>query len=217
MARQWSDLVTIVDHPLVQDKLTILRSNSTPPAEFRQHMREMAWLLTYEATRDWPTRIEKIETPLEEMESPVLRGPPPALISILRAGNGLLPGVQEIIPSASVGFVGLYRDEETLNPVEYYHKVPAGLAQRQVLILDPMLATGHSSAAAVELLKNSGAKTIGLLCVLSAPEGLEYLAKTHPDVHIVTAAVDRQLNERGFILPGLGDAGDRLFDTVGVE
>ena len=204
---------TVVDHPLVQHKLTLMRQVGTPTAEFRRLLREIAALLAYEVTRELPLRTETITTPLKETEAPKLAGKKPALISILRAGNGLLDGVLELIPSARVGFVGLYRDEETLQPVQYYFKVPDALDQRTVIAVDPMLATGNSSAAAIDLLKEAGAKNIRFLCLLAAPEGVARMKETHPDVPIVTAAIDSHLNENGYIVPGLGDAGDRLYGT----
>lgn len=207
------DHLTIVKHPLVQHKLTIMRKASTPTAFFRQLLREISQLLAYEITRNLETKNLKIETPLVEMNSPELAGRKLALISILRAGNGLLDGMLELIPSARVGFVGLYRDEKTLQPVQYYFKVPELLEERMVIAVDPMLATGNSSVAAINLLKEAGAKNISFLCLLAAPEGVENMRKAHPDVKIVTAALDSHLNENGYIVPGLGDAGDRMFGT----
>ncbi len=206
--------VTVVDHPLVQHKLTLMRQKETPSALFRQLLREITLLLTYEITRDMPLTTMHIETMLEPMEAPVLAGPNPAVISILRAGNGMLDGALEVLPQARVGFVGLYRDEETLKPVKYYFKVPNRLDERLVIMVDPMLATGNSSAAAADMLKEAGAKKIRFLCLLAAPEGIDTMSRAHPDVEIVTASIDRQLNERGYILPGLGDAGDRIFGTL---
>jgi len=205
--------LTIVDHPLVQHKLTLMRDKRTPTAVFRQLLREISQLLAYEITRELPMTAKTIDTPLEEMEAPTLAGKKLALVSILRAGNGLLDGVLELIPSARVGFVGLYRDEETLQPVQYYFKVPDALEDRLVIAVDPMLATGNSSAAAVDLLKDAGATNIRFLCLLAAPEGVARMKDAHPDVPIVTAALDRQLNDIGYIMPGLGDAGDRMFGT----
>ncbi|MEM9010475.1 MAG: uracil phosphoribosyltransferase [Pseudomonadota bacterium] len=204
--------LTIVDHPLVQHKLTLMRDRDTSTAGFRQLLREISHLLAYEVTRDLPMTVKTVETPLVDMEAPVLRGKKLVLISILRAGNGLLDGVLDLIPSARVGFVGLYRDEETLKPVQYYYKVP-NLEDRVVIALDPMLATGNSSAAAVELLKASGAKDIRFVCLLAAPEGVARMAEAHPDVRVITAALDEKLNDKGYIVPGLGDAGDRMFGT----
>jgi len=205
--------LTIVDHPLIQHKLTLMRDRETSTAGFRQLLREISLLLAYEVTRDLPLTTIEVETPLARMEAPTLRGKKLALISILRAGNGLLDGVLELIPSARVGFVGLYRDEKTLQPVQYYDKVPADLAERVVIVLDPMLATGNSSAAAVTLLKAKGATDIRFLCLLAAPEGVRRMQEAHPDVRVITAALDERLNEKGYIVPGLGDAGDRMFGT----
>ncbi|MEL6128155.1 MAG: uracil phosphoribosyltransferase [Pseudomonadota bacterium] len=208
-----TDHLTVVDHPLVQHKLTLMRDKGTPTAVFRQLLQEISHLLAYEITRDLPMTTKTIDTPLVEMEAPTLKGKKLALISILRAGNGLLDGVLELIPSARVGFVGLYRDEATLKPVQYYYKVPSELSDRVVIAVDPMLATGNSSAAAVSLLKESGAKDIRFMCLLAAPEGVARMQEAHPDVRIVTAALDERLNDVGYIMPGLGDAGDRMFGT----
>lgn len=205
--------LTHVTHPLVQHKLSIMRDKSTSTSVFRQLLREISQLLAYEITRDLPLTSRAIDTPVAEMEAPVLAGKKLALVSILRAGNGLLDGVLELIPSARVGFVGLYRDETTLEPVQYYCKLPDGLSQRRVIAVDPMLATGNSSAAAIDLIKAQGAVDISFLCLLASPEGLARMAQAHPDVPIVTAAVDEQLNDKGYIVPGLGDAGDRMFGT----
>ena len=208
-----SDHLTIVDHPLVQHKLTLMRDKTRSTAEFRQLLREISQLLAYEVTRSLALGTKTIETPMQTMQAPVLEGKRLALISILRAGNGLLDGVLELIPSARVGFVGLYRDEETLLPVQYYFKVPESLEDRLVIAVDPMLATGNSSVAAIDLLKQAGAKNIRFLCLLAAPEGVKRMAEAHPDVPIVTASLDSHLNEQGYIVPGLGDAGDRMFGT----
>jgi uracil phosphoribosyltransferase len=205
--------LTVVDHPLVQHKLTLMRSKSTPTNQFRQLLREISHLIAYEVTRDLPIENKSIETPMTAMQAPVLAGKKLALVSILRAGNGLLDGVLELIPSARVGFVGLYRDEKTLQPVQYYFKVPDGMEDRVVIAVDPMLATGNSSVAAIDLLKNAGARNIKFLCLLAAPEGIARMQEAHPDVDIVTAAIDEKLSEIGYILPGLGDAGDRMFGT----
>ncbi|WP_050931652.1 uracil phosphoribosyltransferase [Aestuariivita boseongensis] len=205
--------LTIVDHPLVQHKLTLMRDHRTPTAVFRQLLREISQLLAYEITRELPMTTKAIETPLQEMDAPTLAGKKLALVSILRAGNGLLDGVLELIPSARVGFVGLYRDEKTLQPVQYYFKVPDGLEDRLVITVDPMLATGNSSVAAIDLLKQAGATNIRFMCLLAAPEGVARMKEAHPDVPIFTAAVDRNLNEHGYIVPGLGDAGDRMYGT----
>lgn len=208
-----TDHLTVVSHPLVQHKLTIMREKETSTAVFRQLLREISLLLAYEVTRDLPLSTKKIETPLCEMDAPQLDGKKLALVSILRAGNGLLDGILELIPSARVGFVGLYRDEETLQPVEYYFKVPAEIDDRVVIVVDPMLATGNSSAAAIDMIKNAGAKNIIFLCLLAAPEGVAKMKEAHPDVPIVTAALDDGLTDQGYITPGLGDAGDRMFGT----
>ena len=207
------DQVTVVNHPLVQHKLTWMRRADTDSALFRQLLSEIALLLTYELTRTLPTETVSIQTPLVETQVPVLSGKPPVLISILRAGNGLIDGMLTLLPTASVGHVGLYRDEETLQPVEYYFKVPPDLHERIVLVADPMLATGHSAIAAVQKLKERGASHIRFLCLLAAPEGIDAFTEAHPDVPVVTASVDQYLNEQGYIVPGLGDAGDRIFGT----
>lgn len=205
--------LTVVKHPLIQHKLSLMRDKGTPSSLFRQLLREISQLLAYEITSELPMTTKKVETPLVEMDAPVLEGRKLALISILRAGNGLLDGVLELIPEARVGFVGLYRDEKTLKPVQYYYKVPAHLDERVVIAVDPMLATGNSSVAAIDLLKASGAKNIRFLCLLAAPEGVARMKEAHPDVPIVTASLDERLNELGYILPGLGDAGDRMYGT----
>ena len=207
------DNLTIVSHPLVQHKLTLMREKATSTASFRKLLREISLLLAYEVTRNLPMTTRQIETPLQAMDAPVIEGRKLALISILRAGNGLLDGILELIPAARVGFIGLYRDPETLQPVQYYCKLPDHLEDRLSIIVDPMLATGNSSVAAVTLLKQSGAKNIRFLCLLAAPEGIKRLNEAHPDVPIVTAAVDSHLNDHGYIVPGLGDAGDRMFGT----
>lgn len=207
------DHLTVVDHPLVQHKLTLMRQTKTSTAEFRRLLREISQLLAYEITRELPMTTKRIETPMQEMDAPVLDGRKLALVSILRAGNGLLDGMLELVPSARVGFVGLYRDEETLKPVQYYFKAPSELGERLVIAVDPMLATGNSSAAAIDLLKEQGAKDIRFLCLLAAPEGVARMKEAHPDVPIVTASLDEKLNEKGYIMPGLGDAGDRMFGT----
>jgi len=205
--------LTIVDHPLVQHKLTIARDKATSTSGFRRLLREISLLLGYEVLRDLPMATRVIETPLEEMEAPTLAGKKLVLVSILRAGNGLLDGMLELVPSARVGFVGLYRDHETLEAVQYYLKVPADLSERPVIAVDPMLATGNSSIAAIHRLKEAGARDIRFACLLAAPEGVARMKEAHPDVRIFTAAVDRRLNESAYILPGLGDAGDRMFGT----
>ncbi|MFL2938053.1 MAG: uracil phosphoribosyltransferase [Opitutales bacterium] len=205
--------LTIIDHPLVQHKLSLMRRKETPSATFRQLLWETSMLLAYEVTRDLPLTTISLDTPLCRMQAPVIDGKKLALVSILRAGNGLLDGLLEVIPAARVGFVGLYRDENTLEPVEYYLKVPAQLDQRLVIAVDPMLATGNSSVAAIERLKQEGANDLRMLCLLAAPEGVARMNEAHPDVPIFTGALDEKLNERGYIVPGLGDAGDRMFGT----
>lgn len=205
--------VTLVNHPLVQHKLTLMREKDTSSAVFRQLLREISTLLTYEVLRDIPLTTKTIDTPLEEMEAPVLAGKKLAFISILRAGNGLLEGMLDLVPSARVGHVGLYRDHETLQPIEYYYKVPRNIEDRLVIAVDPMLATSNSASAALTRLKEGGAKNIKFVCLLSAPEGIEALTTAHPDIPIFTAAIDSRLNEKGYILPGLGDAGDRMYGT----
>jgi len=204
---------TLVDHPLIQHKLTIMRDVTTPTAKFRQLLREVSLLLAYEVCRDLDTELVNIQTPLETMEAPKLEGKKLCLVSILRAGNGLLDGMLDLIPSARVGHVGLYRDPKTLMPVEYYLRFPEQMSDRMCIAIDPMLATGNSAAAAVQRIKDSGAKHIKFVCLLASPEGIDSLASEHPDVPIFTAAIDRELNEHGYILPGLGDAGDRMFGT----
>lgn len=208
------DNLTIVNHPLIQHKLTLMRKKKTSSSEFRRLLKEVSMLLAYEITRDLPLGTKQIETPLMSMDAPTLMGKKLALVSILRAGNGLLEGVLELIPSARVGYIGLYRNEETLKPVEYYFKVPLDLDQRLVILLDPMLATGHSAAAAVARLKEEGAKNIRFVCLVAAPEGVKVMKELHPDIQVITAALDTKLNEVGYILPGLGDAGDRLYGTT---
>ena len=203
--------VTVVDHPLVQHKLSLMRRRETDTARFRLLLREISLLLGYEVTRDLATEIRSIETPLAETRAPFLTGKKLVLISILRAGNGLLEGMLDLIPSARVGHVGIYRDPETLVAMEYYFKVPEDLGDRPVIVLDPMLATGNSAIAAVSRLKEAHARNIKMLCLLAAPEGIEAFHAAHPDVAIVTAAIDERLNDHGYIVPGLGDAGDRLY------
>ena len=205
--------VTVVDHPLVQHKLGLLRDQETPTQMFRQLVNEVTLLLTYEATKELATEEVEIETPLERTTVPRISGKKVAVCPILRAGVGMLDGVLDLITGARVGFIGLYRNEETLEPVEYYVKLPADIADRDVILLDPMLATGNSTAAAVETVKRAGAESVRLIAVIAAPEGIERLHSAHPDVHIVVAAVDRALNDKGYIVPGLGDAGDRLYGT----
>jgi uracil phosphoribosyltransferase len=205
--------VVVVDHPLVQHKLGLLRDKTTPTQVFRQLVDEVTLLLTYEATKDMATEESEIETPLERTTVQRISGKKVAVCPILRAGVGMLDGVLSLISGARVGFIGLYRNEDTLEPVEYYVKLPQDIAERDVLILDPMLATGNSTAAAVATVKRAGAQSIRLIAIIAAPEGIERLQSEHPDVAIVVAAIDRELNERGYIVPGLGDAGDRLYGT----
>ena len=205
---------TVTDHPLVQHKLTLMRRKETPTSTFRQLLRETSMLLTYEITQDLLLTTASIDTPLCGMQAPILDGKKLALISILRAGNGLLDGMLEVIPAARVGFVGMYRDEETLEPVEYYCKVPPKLDKRLVIAVDPMLATGNSSVAAIDRLKEAGANDLRMLCLLAAPEGIARMKEAHPDVPIFAGALDEKLNENGYIVPGLGDAGDRMFGTT---
>jgi uracil phosphoribosyltransferase len=205
--------VVVVDHPLVQHKLGLLRDQSTPTQVFRLLVDELTLLLTYEATKDLATEEVEIETPLERTSVQRISGKKVAVCPILRAGVGMLDGVLSLISGARVGFIGLYRNEETLEPVEYYVKLPQDIAERDVILLDPMLATGNSTAAAVGTVKRAGAQSVRLIAIIAAPEGIERLQAEHPDVTIVVAAVDRELNDRGYILPGLGDAGDRLYGT----
>jgi uracil phosphoribosyltransferase len=208
-----TERVTVVKHPLVQHKLSYLRDKDTPTVHFRKLANELTLLLTYEATKDFPTEPVEIETPLERMSAQRISGKKVAVCPVLRAGIGMLDGVLSLVSSARVGFIGMYRDEETLEPVEYYVKLPVDLDQRDAIVLDPMLATGNSSAAAVATVKDAGAQSVTLVCLVAAPEGITHLHSLHPDVHVVCAAIDRGLNERGFIVPGLGDAGDRLYGT----
>mgnify|MGYP001244846497 FL=1 len=205
--------ITIVDHPLVQHKLTLMRDKEQPTAYFRQLLRETALLLAYEVTRDLPLETKRVETPIEVMDAPVLSGKKLCFVSVLRAGNGLLEGMLDLLPSARVGHVGLYRDPETLEAVEYYYKVPQDIGERLVVVVDPMLATANSGIAAVDRLKQGGARQLKFVCLLAAPEGVAAFTAAHPDVPLYTAAVDRELNDHGYILPGLGDAGDRIYGT----
>ena len=205
--------LTIIEHPLVRHKLTLMRKKETPSSSFRQLLWEISMLLAYEITRDLPLQEVSVETPVCRTKAPLLSGKKLALVSIMRAGNGLLDGILELIPAARVGFVGLYRDEETLEPVEYYCKVPDQLENRLVIAVDPMLATGNSSVAAITRLKEAGAKDIRLLSLLAAPEGVACMMEAHPDVQVFTASLDEKLNDQGYIVPGLGDAGDRMFGT----
>ena len=208
-----SPRVTHVTHPLVQHKLSYLRDKETPTVHFRKLVEEVTLLLTYEATKDFPTEDVEIETPLERALIPRLTGKKVAVCPVLRAGVGMLDGVLSLISSARVGFIGMYRDEETLEPVQYFLKLPADMADRDAIVLDPMLATGNSSVAAIEKVKEAGARSVTLVSLVAAPEGIDHVHRDHPDVHVVCAAIDRGLNENGFIVPGLGDAGDRLYGT----
>jgi uracil phosphoribosyltransferase len=205
--------VTVINHPLVQHKLTIMRKKETSTAGFRRLLREISTLLCYEVTRDLEITYEEIETPLTTMKAPVLEGKKLVFASILRAGNGLLEGMLDLVPSARVSHIGVYRDHETLKPVEYYFKAPEDIDERLVIVVDPMLATGNSSIAAIDRLKDRGAKNIRFLCLLAAPEGIKNFHAFHPNVHIYTASIDSHLNEKGYIVPGLGDAGDRMYGT----
>ncbi len=205
--------MTVVDHPLVRHKLGLLRDRTTTTAQFREITREISLLLAYEATRGLALETVEIETPLERSPAERLSGKKLCFVSILRAGEGILAGMLDLVPSARVGHVGLYRDETTHRPVEYYRKLPEGLAERLVIVVDPMLATGHSAAASVRILRAAGARAIRFVCLIAAPDGIEVLSASAPDVPIVTAAIDRGLDADAYIRPGLGDAGDRLFGT----
>jgi uracil phosphoribosyltransferase len=205
--------LTVLDHPLVQHKLTLLRQRETAVADFRRIAREISLLMCFEVTRALPLELVPIETPLEPMRSPMLAGKKLCLVSILRAGNGILEGMLDAVPSARVGHIGLYRDPKTLEPVEYYMKVPEDIGERLVIVVDPMLATGHSAVAAVSRLKAAGATQLSFVCLIAAPEGVAVFTAAHPDVPVFACAVDRCLDEHGYIRPGLGDAGDRLFGT----
>jgi uracil phosphoribosyltransferase len=205
--------VTVVDHPLIQHKLTIMRDKETSIASFRRLLREIAHLMCYEVTRDLELEMIPIETPMSEMQSPAIKGKKLVFASILRAGNGLLDGMLDLVPAARVAHIGIYRDHETLQPVEYYFKAPSNLEDRLIIVVDPMLATANSSIAAIDNLKRRGANNLRFLCLLAAPEGIEKFSKAHPDVPIYTASIDSHLNEQGYIVPGLGDAGDRMYGT----
>lgn len=208
-----NDSLRVIDHPLVQHKLTLMRMRETTTDNFRRLLREISQVLAYEVTRDLPTTKVRISTPLAETSSPLICGKKLCVASILRAGNGMLDGVLDFMPNARVGHIGLYRDPQTLEAVEYYFKMPTDISERLVVVVDPMLATGHSAIAAIDRLKAAGAKTIRFVCLLAAPEGVEALHKAHPDVGITTASLDEYLNDHGYIVPGLGDAGDRMFGT----
>jgi len=212
MRAQFPNL-TVIEHPLVQHKLTFLRRQETSTAGFRRLVKEISQMLCYEVTRDLPTENITIRTPITEVASPVISGKKQCIVSILRAGNGMLDGMLELLQAARVGHIGLYRDPQTLEPVEYYCKVPDDIAVRDVIVVDPMLATGNSAAAAISRLKEHGATRIKFVCLLAAPEGVRTMLARHPDVMITAAALDERLNEHGYIVPGLGDAGDRLFGT----
>ncbi len=205
--------VHVIGHPLVQHKLTLMRSKDTSTSTFRNLLREISMLLAYEVCRDMPTTLTEIETPIAKTAQPMLDGKKIVLVSILRAGNGILDGMLEILPSARVGHIGLYRDPKTLGAVEYYYKVPEAMGDRDCIVVDPMLATGNSAVAAVDRLKESGPRSIKFVCLLTCPEGIKELHSHHPDVPVFTASIDEHLNEKGYIVPGLGDAGDRLFGT----
>ncbi|ACX95688.1 uracil phosphoribosyltransferase [Halothiobacillus neapolitanus] len=208
-----NDSLRVIDHPLVQHKLTLMRMRETTTENFRRLLREISQVLAYEVTRDLPTTKVQISTPLTQMSSPLISGKKLCVASILRAGNGMLDGVLDFMPAARVGHIGLYRDPDTLEAVEYYFKMPSDIAERLIVVVDPMLATGHSAIAAISRLKAAGATSIRFVCLLAAPEGVEALQKAHPDVEITTAALDEYLNDHGYIVPGLGDAGDRMFGT----
>lgn len=208
-----SHMLTIVDHPLAQHKLSILRDRRTPTVLFRQVLREIAFFLGSEAMKDLPLGEVEIETPLERAPAPRLDGKKLCFVSVLRAGNGIVDGLLDLAPSARVGHLGFFRDEDTLTPVQYCCKLPAGLDQRQAYLVDPMLATGGTAIAAAALLKEKGATRIKFICLVAAPEGLAAFSAAHPDIPVITAALDRELDARGYILPGLGDAGDRIFGT----
>ena len=205
--------VHVLDHPLVQHKLTLMRRKDASTNSFRRLLNELSSLMAYEVTRDMPMQDIEIETPLETMTAKVIDGKKLVLVSILRAGNGILEGMLNVVPGARVGHIGLYRDPKTLTAVEYYFKMPSEMAERDVIVVDPMLATGNSAAAAVQRLKELQPRSVKFVCLLAAPEGLATLQAAHPDVDIFTAAIDRQLDAQGYILPGLGDAGDRIFGT----
>lgn len=207
------DNFILVEHPLISHKLTFIRDENTSKKEFKELIDEVAMLMAYEITRDFPLEEVTIRTPICETKSYILSGKKVVLVPILRAGLGMVDGILKLIPSARVGHIGLYRDEETLKPVSYYFKIPSDTDNRDFILIDPMLATGGSAAAAVDMLKKSGAKSIKFMCLIAAPEGLKRLCDAHPDVKVYTAALDKKLNEKGYIVPGLGDAGDRIFGT----
>ena len=204
----------VIDHPLIQHKLTLMRDKTTGTKDFRELLEEIAMLMAYEITRDFPLKEIEIETPVAKCKAKVLAGKKVGVVPILRAGLGMLNGVVNMIPAARVGHVGMYRDPKTLKPVEYYCKLPNDVAERTLIVVDPMLATGGSASAAMSLLKEKGAKSLILMCLVAAPEGIRVINKEHPDVPIYVAAIDEKLNEKGYIVPGLGDAGDRIFGTL---
>jgi uracil phosphoribosyltransferase len=206
-------IVHVVSHPLVQHKLTIMRMTETASSEFRSLLREVSMLLAYEVTRDLPLTHVEISTPITKMSAPMIDGKKITLVSILRAGNGILDGMLELMPAARVGHIGLYRDPHTLTPVEYYFKMPPDISQRDIIVVDPMLATGNSAAAAIARLKGLKPLSIKFVCLIASPEGVDLLSSEHPDIPIFTAAIDEKLNEHGYIVPGLGDAGDRIYGT----
>lgn len=208
-----ADKLMIFDHPLLQHKVTLLRKKETGSKDFRTIVSEIAMLMCYEATRDLPTKVVEIETPITKTKSNVLAGRKLAVVPILRAGLGMVEGMLNLVPAAKVGHIGLYRDPKTLEPVEYYCKLPADIEEREVIVVDPMLATGGSAVDAIKLIKDKGAKHIKFMCIIAAPEGLEALTKAHDDIQIYCAALDEKLNDHGYIVPGLGDAGDRIFGT----
>lgn len=205
--------VHVISHPLVQHKLTLMREQSRSTSSFRRLLNEISMLMAYEVTRDMPTQLIEIETPLEKMQSPVIDGKKTVFVSIMRAGAGFLDGMLNVVPGARVGHIGLYRDPKTLVAVEYYYKMPHNMHERDAIVLDPMLATGNSAVAAIDRLKESNPRSIRFVCLLAAPEGIKNLSEAHPDVPIYTASIDRGLNDHGYIMPGLGDAGDRMFGT----
>ncbi|MDI6869764.1 MAG: uracil phosphoribosyltransferase [Bacillota bacterium] len=206
-------MLHVINHPLIQHKLTFIRDINTSPKEFRELVDEVATLMAYEITRDTPLEEVEVQTPVAKARGRVIAGKKVALVPILRAGLGMTGGILKLIPTARVGHIGVYRDPQTLQPVEYYGKLPEDIAERDAIVIDPMLATGGSAAAAIDIVKKKGAKSVKLMCLIAAPEGVTYVSTRHPDVDIYTAAVDERLNDHGYIVPGLGDAGDRLFGT----
>jgi uracil phosphoribosyltransferase len=205
--------VQVIDHPLVQHKLTLMRQKNRSTASFRRLLSEVAMLMAYEVTRDMPTELVEIETPLEKMQSPMIEGRKTVFVVVMRAGAGFLDGMLEVVPGARVGHIGIYRDPKTLVAIEYYFKMPSGMNERDAIVLDPMLATGNSAVAAVDRLKETNPRSIRFVALIAAPEGIANMQAQHPDVPIYTAAIDRELNDHGYIVPGLGDTGDRIFGT----